>query len=79
MADHNLNQYKWHGCRCIVCADANAAASWLLRSRNGQLAVHGPRAPRHGTRTEYVKHRCRCDECRAAEADYRRRYRKAQR
>jgi len=35
-------------------------------------------APQHGTRTRYRKG-CRCDDCRQAETDYRRRYRQARR
>jgi hypothetical protein len=35
-------------------------------------------APQHGTRTRYRKG-CRCDDCRHAETEYRRRYRQARR
>lgn len=37
---------------------------------------HRPEKPedtiRHGTRSAYVNDRCRCDECRAAEREYKR-------
>lgn len=34
-----------------------------------------PDDPRHGTTTGYRAHRCRCDRCRSALADYMREYR----
>ena len=35
--------------------------------------------PRHGTPGGYTNHRCRCDDCRRAWAEYMRRYQAAKR
>lgn len=76
MKHGTASTYNNHGCRCIPCTDAQGVALQSWRSRRGRLGVHGPRQPRHGVRSQYVKG-CRCDLCRAAETAYKRAYRAA--
>jgi hypothetical protein len=47
--------------------------------REGVLVTAAPLAVRHGTVTGYTARRCRCDECRAAWADYMRLYNQGRR
>lgn len=70
------NGYNNHGCRCAPCT--RAAADYVT-ARNHRTGRHRPMAeyraelaarglPAHGTETRYVRHGCRCDECRAGSA-----------
>lgn len=58
------------GCRCDACSDAarqRAVEQKIARLEDG-LA---PDDQRHGTMTGYINWNCRCDQCRAANADLR--------
>lgn len=80
------NGYKNLGCRCDRC---RAAHTVYVRERTHRVGIHRPRevylqearakallSP-HGTETKYRYHGCRCDECKAASRDARRRRRAA--
>ena len=41
-----------------------------MRRRDRGAPVHGGLVVKHGTRQAYLKHKCRCDDCSAAERDY---------
>ena len=59
---HGTKLYKEHGCRCEVCVNSqvpcacnpNCPVKRLYKTMN------------HGTRHAYQNHKCRCDECKAA-------------
>lgn len=74
-------------CGVDGCTNALHALGWCRchcdRHRRTSSDEYRRRAaatnqPIHGTRSRYRKG-CRCDDCRRAETDYRRRYRKARR
>lgn len=69
------NGYINVGCRCGPCTLANSQAIFEWRRRTGRTKPRLARGRTHGIRSTYTKG-CRCDECRRAEADYRRDYRK---
>ena len=70
--------YRYHGCRCDLCREANTAACRAYAHRSGR---HKPRGEylaelaqtaavhRHGTESRYTNERCRCDLCGAASAE----------
>jgi hypothetical protein len=64
------------GCRCVGCTAANRAYNEQRRRAAGviPLAVRFPLSP-HGTTNRYVKYRCRCNECKAANTEAVRRQR----
>lgn len=63
-----LTRYR-AGCRCALCRGANAEAKY--RRVEAGLA---PDDPRHGTLNGYRNYGCRCDPCRQAAIEGRRRY-----
>lgn len=77
--------YTNHGCRCDRCrkatTDYHRERRWATgRSRpfDQYLRERYPDPPPHGTETRYTsKWRCRCDLCRQASAQARRRRRAA--
>lgn len=71
---HGTRQGYERGCRCADCRAAHAERFMKLRRSQGIVA----REPaKHGTRAMYVRHKCRCDDCREAAREYAR-YRKKQ-
>lgn len=77
--------YRNYGCRCVECTAANAASAKRYRLENPEAsrAAHQRYMKKlrksddipHGTTHGYVNYRCRCDECRRANTEYRREYR----
>lgn len=63
-----------HGGREGLLAAADEMARYGARKRNKPTPIRSKRAPRttseaaHGTWTQYRKHECRCDECKAWKA-----------
>ena len=72
------------GCRCADCKAAVAAYKVEYRERKAsgiftRLNVAGTNAPiPHGTTTGYNHHKCRCQPCRDARAQYQRDRRESQ-
>lgn len=65
-------------CSIKGCESTFYARTWCrshyVRWRRSGSPERPPRIPKHGTHSEYSNHHCRCDKCRAATADYQRRY-----
>lgn len=62
---HGYGGYT-NGCRCGVCRDAKSA---YMAKRRGQAFLNTGPVPdglKHGARSTYEEHGCRCDECVAA-------------
>lgn len=85
MSAHGTRTRYVAGCRCDECREANriyvadrrrrrggAAAEYASRKARGLAADD----PRHGTRLGYNGWGCRCQPCRAANAEYQRARRK---
>ena len=65
-AGHGTRARYCRGCRCDDCRAANSAYDRELRTRAG--------LPEHGTRTRYVRDKCRRGPCRAANTEYQRKH-----
>jgi hypothetical protein len=63
---HGYNRYT-AGCRCDICKAAKAAYMKARRDAAflGRSTV--PPGVRHGTRSTYEEHGCRCDSCRLSQ------------
>jgi len=78
MKHGTVSTYNNHGCRCEQCKIAARAYARVYREskRHGfpkepePQPVEPSRWHEHGTRSAYLYHRCRCDECRTANASY---------
>jgi hypothetical protein len=73
LADHGTHTRFGQGCRCGDCRDAHNAyareryaARAAAQGRDVQPRPGWGRQPEHGTRSRYVRYRCRCDACRRA-------------
>ena len=71
--EHNASTYTNHGCRCLVCREANssAVANWRARRATERVLIDGrltaPVPPdMHGKASTYRNHACRCVPCKNA-------------
>jgi hypothetical protein len=62
----------WNGCRCNDCYVARRADDAVKRRAKG-IPAQVP--SEHGTQSHYTNRRCRCDLCKAAQAQAVREYR----
>ncbi len=73
MAEHGTTTSYTSGCRCLACGEAWRLYRWAWRERN-----HGRQPFRHDA-SSYRNYGCRCPVCTAANTEYQRARRTAQR
>lgn len=71
---HNASTYANLGCRCAVCRADEARKD--ARRRQRRVGMPLPEGVEHGTEHAYDNWMCRCDACRTATMEIRRRRRR---
>jgi hypothetical protein len=81
--ENTITKPRAHGYEIRNCRTCAAESQRRARQRakaEGRSLKRPPLEPgdeRHGTASAYMNHGCRCDQCRAGNADYMREYRRA--
>lgn len=64
----------WNGCRCADCMESIREHWASQRRAKGMRKSNAPKSD-HGMQSHYTNHGCRCDLCKAAQAQAVREYR----